>query len=257
MSVKVIPYKFGSRSGRALAEGLRAAGLTTHRVRRDSGTYRFRQRHALINWGCSTLDIDYGDGENLLNKPERVAAASNKLEAFRIMQRADVAIPEFTIDVGVARTWDASIVSRGTLTGHSGRGISIVGAGELPEFAPLYVKYIKKQSEYRVHVFAGEVIDIQQKRKRQETPNEEVDYQIRSHDNGWVFCRDGITEPQGIRELSLAAVQSLGLDFGAVDVVFNQRANQCYVLEVNTAVGMENTTVTKYVDAIQNLMEAE
>ena len=31
---------------------------------------------------------------------------------------------------------------------------------------PLYVKYKKKKAEYRVHVFDGKIMDVQQKKKR-------------------------------------------------------------------------------------------
>jgi len=255
MRIKVIPYKIGSKSGRALAEALRAQGNVVHRVRRDSPTYRSRGSHKLINWGCSSVDIPYA---TIINHPEAVAAASNKLIAFQAMQAAGVSIPEFTADREGARDliasgdWPITIV-RNKLSGHSGEGIEIIDDAydaqqRMPQ-APLYVKYIKKQSEYRVHVFRDGVIDIQQKRKRQETPNEEVDYQVRNHQNGWVFCRDGIEEPQGIRELAIDAVRSLGLDFGAVDIIYNARHNQCYVLEVNTACGLEGSTIDSYVNA--------
>jgi D-alanine-D-alanine ligase-like ATP-grasp enzyme len=36
------------------------------------------------------------------------------------------------------------------------------------------------------------------------------------------------------------------LDFGAVDIIYNAKRNECYVLEVNTAPGLEGTTVEKY-----------
>ena len=259
MSIKVVPYKIGSKSGKTLSEALRARGQVVHRVKRDSPTYRNRRSHVMLNWGCSAINFPYGD---MLNNPAAVALASNKLHAFRAMQEAGVTIPEFTDNQVIAQNWvDYAdlIVCRTKLTGHSGDGIVITNTPEqrarnnvtFPD-APLYVKYIKKQSEYRVHVFKDGVIDIQQKKKRQETPNEEVDYQVRNHQNGWVFCRDGIEEPQGIRELAIAAVSSLGLDFGAVDIIYNARQNQCYVLEVNTACGLEGSTVESYVNAIIN-----
>ncbi len=257
MSIKIIPYKMGSQSGRTLSEALRARGQVVHRVRRDSATYRLRRSHTLVNWGCSSITAAIG--LNILNEPANVQAASNKLTAFGLMQRAGVSIPEFTADREYAvNEWmgeNIPFLVRTTLNGHSGAGIHYIEAGTdaLEDLSgPLYVKYIKKQSEYRVHVFKDEVIDIQQKRKRQETDNEDVNYQVRSHDNGWVFCRDGITEPQGIRELAIAAVRSLGLDFGAVDIIYNARQSQCYVLEVNTAVGLAGSTVDSYVNAIIN-----
>ena len=124
--------------------------------------------------------------------------------------------------------------------------------------APLYTKYVKKADEYRVHVFGGEVLDVQQKRKRQEVPNDEVDYQIRNLAGGWVFCRDNIDCPSSVRELAVGAVRALGLDFGAVDIGFNRHNGVGYVFEVNTAPGVEGSTLDKYYAAFaQQLPQLE
>ena len=277
MSIKIIPYKMGSKSVKALSEALRVSGRVVHRVRRDSPTYELREHHTMINWGCSSLDINYHI-VNILNAPQNVAIATNKLFAFQRMQQEGVSIPEFTANQYTAQQWyenECPVVGRHKLSGQSGDGIELWGinSDDCPidaPIAPLYVKYIKKQSEYRVHVFKNpegsyeegdplcekySVIDIQQKRKRQETPNEEVDYQVRNHQNGWVFCRDGIEEPQGIRELAIAACSSLGLDFGAVDIIYNEHRNKCFVLEVNCAPGIEKSTIDSYVEAINKYIQ--
>ena len=39
------------------------------------------------------------------------------------------------------------------------------------------------------------------------------------------------------------------LDFGAVDLIWNEHENKCYVLEVNSAPGIEGTTLQQYVTA--------
>ena len=39
-------------------------------------------------------------------------------------------------------------------------------------------------------------------------------------------------------------------DFGAFDVIYNQKKNQAFVLECNTAPGIEGTTLDNYVEAI-------
>jgi glutathione synthase/RimK-type ligase-like ATP-grasp enzyme len=38
-----------------------------------------------------------------------------------------------------------------------------------------------------------------------------------------------------------------GLDFGAVDVIWNERQQRAYVLEINSAPGLEGTTIDDYV----------
>jgi D-alanine-D-alanine ligase-like ATP-grasp enzyme len=50
------------------------------------------------------------------------------------------------------------------------------------------------------------------------------------------------------------AIKSLGLDFGAIDMIYNERRNQYYVLEVNTACGLTGTTLDKYVEVFKEFV---
>ena len=254
----IYPYKIGSGSARALAAGLRASGHRSKRVRPD-GTYRPFNNHLIINWGMSTPPVLWGNVDNVavpwLNTIGAVNNASNKLRAFELMRDGGVQIPYFTTEMDEARIVndEHKVLCRTQLNGHSGAGITLVDVdGELVD-APLYVKYMKKRDEFRVHVFRGAIIDIQQKRKKSE--EEDVDYQVRSYNNGWVFCRENVNPHQSVREQAILAVQSLGLDFGAVDVIWNDHYQAAYVLEVNTAPGLEGATVDSYVGAIENFME--
>ena len=116
----------------------------------------------------------------------------------------------------------------------------------------MYTKYIRKQKEFRVHVFSSKILDIQEKR-RSSSVDDHHPY-IRNHTNGYVFCRGDINEPDDLRGVAISAVDALGLDFGAVDVVWNEAQDKCYVLEVNTACGLEGSTVNKYVNAIKEVV---
>lgn len=259
--IRIYPYKMGSKGAKALKRELVNRGHNVLLVKPD-GRYRPRRNDLIINWGKSIQPnwVHPLNGQ-WLNDFICVQAAGNKLTAFEIMKEAGVSIPEFTDSSIIAGNWvDNSdlILCRSKLTGHSGEGITIYNTPEeranndvnFPE-VPLYVKYIKKSAEYRVHIFNGEVIDVQKKKKRQETPNEEVDYKVRSYQNGWVFCREDINYDDQVIEESKKAVGSLGLDFGAVDVIWNEHYQKAYVLEVNTAPGLEGTTLINYADAIE------
>ena len=70
---------------------------------------------------------------------------------------------------------------------------------------------------------------------------------------GSVYCRDGITSNSIRDTLAINAIRALHLDFGAVDIIYNERENQFYVLEVNTAPGLEGTTLQKYTESINAL----
>jgi D-alanine-D-alanine ligase-like ATP-grasp enzyme len=120
--------------------------------------------------------------------------------------------------------------------------------------APLYTLYVKKADEYRVHVVRDKMIDYAQKKKRRTTPNEKVDYQIRNYANGWVFCRDGVAIPDCVRYAAISSVSALGLDFGGVDIGYNAHEGTACVYEVNTAPGIEGTTLVRYREALTELI---
>lgn len=253
----IYPYKMGSRSAKALAEELKRRGHRALRVRPD-GRYKPYRNHLIINWGMSAapnwsgLYVMRG-----LNDPSNITVASNKLYAFDILKAAGVSIPEYTTDKEVANEWRRNgevVVARTILNGHSGRGIVLCDGNQAIVPAPLYVKYIKKQDEYRVHVFNGKVIDVQQKRRSLDVPDERVNWQIRNHANGFIFARDNCNPDGSVLSNAIAAIDALSLDFGAVDIIWNAHSREAFVLEVNTAPGLEGTTLTKYADAVEELL---
>mgnify|MGYP001607543360 CR=1 FL=1 len=239
--LKVLPYKIGSESARDLA---RALGVK--RIIPDGG-YSPRSSTMVLNWGNSHPRFRHG---NYLNKPEAVAVAANKLSTLIKLKANGISVPDFTTDRQVANRWledDFRVVARRILTGSSGEGIVIVRPGGTLPAAPLYTKYTKKDQEFRVHVFKDRIIDVCEKRKRNgEEPSDSL---IRTHNNGWVFCRDDVYCPQDVRQLAIRAVSVLGLDFGALDVIC--RNGSAWVLEVNTAPGIQGSTLDCYVEAIR------
>ena len=234
--------------------------LLSYRVRRlfndrPNPTFVVRPWTRLINWGNSSAPVGTGPFTSVSNSFAAVSVASNKLSTFRALEGKDgIRIPVFTTDRSVAAGWlrdGVGVVCRTKLSGHSGDGIVLCLAPdqEIPA-APLYVQYVKKQKEFRIHVAFGEVIDVQEKRKRKELPPEfDTNYQVRNHQTGWVYCREDIQIPPGLCEMGTRTVQQLGLEFGAVDIIFNAKQNNLYVLEVNTAPGLEGSTVEKYATA--------
>lgn len=249
----ILPYKIGSKSARLLAETLTAQlGLKVRRVRHD-GAYRPKARSLVVNYGSGGRPHWLGN-TRVLNDPLACAKAGNKLSSFNAFKAAGLSIPDFTTSRDQAMAWirdGATVVCRTMLNGHSGRGIVLSDAVHPIVSAPLYVKYKKKRKEFRVHVFQEQVIDVAEKRKRRlEVRPSTFDGYIRNLANGWVFCRDAVVRPPDLEQLAVAACRSLGLDFGAVDIIWNERENKSYVLEVNTAPGLEGTTLTNYTNAI-------
>ena len=206
----------------------------------------------LINWG-STKNWNWPKATRL-NDPPNVAIAANKATTFQELAwpHTHVMIVEYTESPAIAQLWSNEgfiVVARTKLTGHSGDGIIIVDKGEpIPE-APLYTKYIFKEKEFRVHVVGDKVIDTQ--RKIKDPDREVVTWKVRSHQNGFIYARNGILDDPNRDKLAVAAVNALGLHFGAVDII-QDKAGTYYVLEVNTAPGLEGQTVERYAEAFRN-----
>lgn len=256
--IRIYPFKLGSQSARALATALDSLCV------KPDGRYRPRVNDLIINWGNSEVPSWDATTIPFLNNPVAVGYAVNKLRTFELLRRFNVPTPEWTTDYGIAQRWlhnDNIVVERHNLTGSKGNGIRIVdpqnyfendGIEPLHD-APLYTKLVERAREYRVHVFDGQVIDLQQKKRRE---GNDSDGTIKNLDNGWVFVRDDITPPpRSIFDVSIRAVQALGLDFGGVDVLVKD--GQCYVLEINTAMGLEGSTINSYTNAIKRYANRE
>lgn len=178
----------------------------------------------------------------------------DKVAQFHAFARDGVSHPPFTTSPDEVRNLDARTVFARTLVNSTnGRGImefDIADDMVVPR-APLYTAYIPKKAEYRVHVFKGQVIDVQQKKKRKGFEDER-NTRVRNVANGYVYCRDGIEPPAGINDLAISAVVACGYDYGAVDIIYNEKRNQCYVLEVNSRPGLLGTTLQRYCEALIN-----
>jgi glutathione synthase/RimK-type ligase-like ATP-grasp enzyme len=252
LKIRLDPYKPRSRSARIMAKHLGVLRTTPHQIRKH-GTFDM-----IINWGNTQRRFP---NAIYINSPEAVAHACDKEASLRIFTQVGVPCPDFTTDKARATEWRGAglvVVARTLLRANSGRGIILCGGehgGPLP-YAPLYTKYVKKAEEYRVHVVAGQVIDVAQKRKRRVVDNDEVNYQVRNACNGWVFCRDGVEPPDPVLDAGRAAVTALGLEFGAVDIGWNVRNEAACVYEVNTAPGVEGSTLDRYKAAFLELVPA-
>lgn len=249
MRLYVAPYKLGSESAKVLARSLGAL--------RTEGNKGYRHPSTFINWGNSSLSVSGRGVCKILNKPQAVALASNKLNAFKVFSANGVPTLEYTSDINKAKRWlevDGVVYGRAILTGSKGNGIHVITGDDygVPS-CPLYTRAIvgRGTEEYRVHIAGGKVIDFTRKRRRE---GSEANGYVRNHDNGWVFCRNGETIHPTVKAASLMAVSALGLDFGACDVMFKD--GKAYVLEVNTAPGIEGSTLNKYVNFFKEKVNA-
>lgn len=225
-TLRIVPYRQGSASARLLA-----AALSEQLGRKV--------------WRGPALQ-----GRNIKNIVWGDPSTANKIQAFQRFAQEGVSHVPYTTSKAAAQRWlaataDAIVFAR-TPSGQGGSGIHVVRRGERLPDMPLYTKYIRKQKEFRVHVVEGSVIDVQQKKKRHGAPDGAL---VRNLENGWIYAHEDVVEPTGLRDLGIGAVRAVGLAFGAVDIIWNEREDRCYVLEVNSAPGLCETTAKKYADA--------
>ena len=179
----------------------------------------------------------------------------NKIEQLKQFTEYNISCPSYATSVEGAKSIECkTLFARKLINSTSGRGIEEFNSSEerYPR-APLYTEYIPKKAEYRVHVFNSVVIDVQQKRKKREFDKDSRNTRVRNLQNGYVYTRDGVTLPDVGTDLAIRAVNAVGYSYGAVDIIYNEKRDQYYVLEVNSRPGLMGTTLDKYTEAIINM----
>tara|TARA_A200000159_G_scaffold70356_1_gene65341 strand:+ start:1176 stop:2429 length:1254 start_codon:yes stop_codon:yes gene_type:complete len=262
--VLVVPYSSASESAKVVADM-----FNCKRMRLENSNVRDRDDLTLINWGNSTVDLSNLPSAKVLNKPENVKLASHKTKFFQTIEEHNerasdrVNIPDWTTSVRTARQWfndGFDVVVRHTVQSHSGNGLELIPYSEdsradqaIPK-APLYTKYMKKRDEYRVHVCNGEAIFVQRKAV-DSSMNGVANYQIRNRNNGFIFAIQNLDPDPSVLSNAVNAVKALGLDFGAVDVIWNERRQLATVIEVNTACGLRSeSSRDRYYHALKSLI---
>lgn len=247
MAINLFPYKDGSASAKALA-----LELGVKRIKTVGSKYRGSKDNWVINWGATKLPDEVVKSKvlNLFT-----VNASNKLNAFKLMGGAneiEYTVP-WTTDKRDAEMWikkGDKVVCRTLLSSHSGNGIIIAETLDQLVDCKLYTKYIPKDQEYRVHVMNGEAFFFQRKARKLDVPDDQVNWKIRNLAGGFIYSHKDVVPPQNVIDVAESAIDDLKLDFGAVDVITTKKGN-AYVLEVNTAPGLEGTTLKEYANAFK------
>jgi len=247
--MKLYPYNQGSASAKALAKAL---GIK--RLKREGKPIK---TDIVLNWGCSSDNWPRAiHCEEIINDPNIIRIATNKLKSFNAL-KGHVSIPEFTESLEEAKKWLAeglTIVERHKLTGHSGEGVRVVEPRQELQQAPLYVKYIPKKHEYRIHVFRDKAFFVQRKARKNDVPDLRVDWKVRNLKGGFIYANQDVDVAEEAKQQAIISIKALGLDFGAVDIIYNELHNKYYVLEVNTACGLAGLTLQKYTEIFKEFV---
>lgn len=223
-------------------------------LKNRNSKYRYKRGDVIINWGAKGFDISPVNEDNI-NNVRAIQLASNKLFFFEELHEEEFHdnLVSWLTDKQSAIHFltvvpKSIIYCRKSLTGQAGSGIVIATKPEEVVDAPLYTVGIKKAREYRAHVSNRGIFHLQQK-KRRANVEERQDGLIKNHGHGWVFCTENIRPiPDNTEDILVNMLRILGLDFAAFD--FLVKDDTVYVLEANTAPGLEGTTVKKYSEEI-------
>lgn len=263
LPVVICAYKAGSASAKALCDYLKTKGVKSSIRARDP----VRVQSVIFNWGQSTVPVP--DNCRVFNHRGNIGLAANKRYTFENLD-GSARIPEFTPDSEVATKWltedGCTVVARHVLTGHSGRGIQIVSSTgnvyrdpAMPDDTPwwnarLFTKYVKKAQEFRVFIVGQSAVFAYRKGLATDVAEENRQFFVRTHATGWNFCDIDLSQvPPDVINQSVQAVRALGLDYAAVDIGWNAHREEATVFEVNTAPGIQGTSVQRFGDALLQL----
>ena len=178
----------------------------------------------------------------------------DKLVQYNWFKEQNIPALEFTSDMAVVHNWlgdGFTVFGRQLLNSSCGKGIVVIEPNGLFVDCPVFTKYKKKKREFRVHVLGNQVVAVVEKRRKKDWPDAR-DTKIRNLANGYIFCQEVVNEPAGLRELALKAAAVSPSDFRGVDIGYNERNDELFVIEVNSAPGITGSNIAKYVEVITN-----
>jgi hypothetical protein len=262
-------------------------------LKSEGSKYRGKIGQVLINWGTKDPHpVFNGAGHTILNRPSAVNIAVMKDRYYQHLwdnENTRQYLTPFTTSwdhaLQMIQDGGGRMYARTVLNGHSGNGIHLMvsrsdndlqavrqlrdslqypvwvhGDARFPralQSCELFTQGITgKRTEYRIHVFRGRVILTQAKLKREgsgENPN--YNSLIRNVASGWVYAVNDVPQAgiERSHQAALAVMAGLGLDFGAVDIIYKHDANRAFAIEVNTAPGLDEdgSALAAYAEAIQ------
>jgi len=176
-----------------------------------------------LNAGCSR----YGKTEQTRLLHEGLGLGA--LELFTTAMAAETAVltaPLFARDPVHSRGRDIKIV----LEPWQVRPLMQSGTG-------FFTKFVPSQREFRTWIYRNRHLGTYEKVLRRPTECRRIG---RNYHNGFDFSWiEGDNVPQALKDISRRAIATLGLDFGAVDVI-QAMDGRYVVLEVNSAPGVSN-----------------
>lgn len=178
------------------------------------------------------------------------------LEQLVKLRSLGVACPDFIVnaDYGINIPEGLWLARKRNHT--QGRDILQVGQrvrGRRPwQRSDYFVKYIPAVREWRFHIFKGQSIGRGLKYRPDNIYTPVQHPIIRSRRLGWHLCHD-VDPPRGLRDLAKRAVEAVGYDLGAVDLLELEDGSGV-ALEVNSRPSIRDEyTLGRYEQAFRSL----
>lgn len=188
----------------------------------------------------------------VLNPAAAIERASHKLMSLEILREEGVPVPDFDTDPE-ALVERAGYPILGRNIQHA-RATDVVLCLQRRDFRrrprDYYVAYIPTNREYRLHVAGGKVIRVQGKYL---DVREDYLPWVRNYGTGHRFRAPSRRLHNARLDSAVGAVEALGLDFGAVDLIVADSGAH-YVLEVNTSPSCSPRTGAAYVSAFAQML---
>lgn len=249
-----------SVTGKALLDALKEQGVKINGGTKGPGESKV---DVLIRWGAPAKVGK--KPTKVLNRADAIMAASNKRQALETMRAAGVRVPvifsrkephkaqaEFNIPhdaFPVLGRKDKHVGANDIILCLQAKDLERAIAAGCTHFS----RYIPTKAEYRVHVFGDQIIKVSQKVLT--NPEQAQQPWIRNLGAGYTFRQSEERLSGAARGMATDAVHSLGLTFGAVDIIVGDDGNP-YILEVNTAPGLQtDTSLDAYLEQFKTAIE--
>jgi hypothetical protein len=219
--------------------------LRIHEKKDNFGSYTSVPKEKEVIQNCTVIRWGNRVPLNLqncivYNKSEASAKASNKRVARELLQEAKVSIPALVTPDTFKEEY-LPIIGRPSYHCKCKNLRVLKTKDEFLQHYKInepkgwyYSQYIDKEHEFRIHCAHGKVLSISEKPKPKNhtDKNPVIGWGYSVVEEEWRVLHWSEYKAKWCA-LALSAVEAMGLDFGAVDIII--KGKQAYVLEVNTA----------------------
>lgn len=217
-------------------------------VRYSTKEPKFTSGDKIIMWG-TRIALPFPKGVIIYNKPRNAAKASNKSIARALFEKNKIATPKLIKDKDLFKTMYPVIIRKSQHRAGIGFYVANNDVEAFKIMKALHPDYYisevyPKTEEYRIHCACGKALLV--KRKPEPEDKSVIAWNFHQNELPWTTIQRKDYDHEMV-SLALNAMDTIGLDFGAVDVMSNPKLEQKHVVvEINTAPSYTPYLIEKY-----------